>query len=125
MDTWKAKHAAMREEWKTKIVDCRQSKMPVREWCRIHGVSPKTYYRWEREIVGLVSEEMVGRQESGMALPGAKAEFAMVPTQRAAAVQKAGEDVATLRRGEFSLELYGGANPEVVKVLLEGMTNAQ
>lgn len=58
MDAWKVKHAAMREEWKTKIVECRQSKTPVREWCQIHGVSPKTYYRWEREIVGLASEEM-------------------------------------------------------------------
>lgn len=125
MNAWKVKHAAMREEWKARIVDCRQSKIPVREWCQIHGVSPKTYYRWEREIVGLAGEEMAGSQGNSLALPDPKTEFAMVPTQRRVKAQSPGEVIATFRKGELALDLYGGVSAEMVKVLLEGMTHAQ
>ena len=125
MNTRKVKHAAMREEWKEKIVDCRQSKIPVQEWCQIHGVSPKTYYRWEREIVGLIGEEMAEIQRSSHALPGPKAEFAMVPTERMVKVQSPGEVIATFRKGELSVDLYGGVSAKMAKVLLEGMTHAQ
>jgi len=46
------KHAAKRQEWQEKIMECRNSGEPVRKWCAQRQVCVSTYYRWEREIFG-------------------------------------------------------------------------
>ena len=35
------------------IQDCRSSGLPVRQWCRERGITPTTYYRWERELLSI------------------------------------------------------------------------
>ena len=38
------KHAAMLQEWSTKIAECRSSGMSVKDWCAEQGITIKTYY---------------------------------------------------------------------------------
>ena len=45
------KHAAKVQEWATRVAECRGSGIGVKAWCREHGISLKTYYNWERQIV--------------------------------------------------------------------------
>lgn len=44
--------------WKERIEACRGSGLSVKEWCQQEGYSRKTYYRWKREMLGLIGEQM-------------------------------------------------------------------
>ena len=56
MDVNAVKHQAKLLEWKDRVADCRSSGMSVKHWCEENGCSPKTYYRWEQEILGKVRQ---------------------------------------------------------------------
>ena len=45
------KHAALLQEWSTKIAECRSSGMSVKAWCAEQGIPIKTYYYWEKRFV--------------------------------------------------------------------------
>ena len=51
------KHAAKLQEWSAKVAECRGSGSGVKAWCAEHGISPKTYYSWERQIVKEATEK--------------------------------------------------------------------
>jgi len=44
MEVQAMKHAAMLQEWSSKIAECRSSGMSVRAWCAEQGMPIKTYY---------------------------------------------------------------------------------
>ena len=50
------KHQAKLQEWKGRVADCRSSGMSVKHWCEENDCSPRTYYRWEQEILGKVRQ---------------------------------------------------------------------
>ena len=54
MDVNTVKHQSKLQEWKERVADCRSSGGSVKHWCAENGCSLKTYYRWEREILGKV-----------------------------------------------------------------------
>ena len=41
----KVRRQLKREEWKSIISECRSSGMPVKAWCREHGIVEQTYYK--------------------------------------------------------------------------------
>ena len=43
--------AISQEQWKQRIVECRNSGVPVKEWCREQGISYSTYYRHEQALL--------------------------------------------------------------------------
>ena len=45
------KRAISQEQWKQRIVECRNSGVPVKEWCREQGISYSTYYRHEQALL--------------------------------------------------------------------------
>ena len=45
------KHAALLQEWSSKIAECRSSGMTVKTWCAEQGIPIKTYYYWEKRFV--------------------------------------------------------------------------
>ena len=65
MNSHEAKHRMQVMAWKERVVACRGSGLSVKDWCEQKGYSRKTYYRWEREVLGLVSEQMT-KQETAM-----------------------------------------------------------
>ena len=60
------KHQAKVQKWGLAIQDCRSSGLSVREWCRQRGITPTTYYRWEREVLsGIGRKDAEGRSGGG------------------------------------------------------------
>ena len=51
MQVSQMKRVAKQEQWKQRITECRSSGIPVKEWCKQHGVCPSTYYRYEQELL--------------------------------------------------------------------------
>ncbi|WP_448914597.1 IS66 family insertion sequence element accessory protein TnpA [Gemmiger sp.] len=51
MEASQMKRAISQERWKQHIVECRNSGIPVREWCRKQGISYSTYYRHEQALL--------------------------------------------------------------------------
>ena len=45
------KRAISQKRWKQRIVECRNSGVPVKEWCRKQGISYSTYYRHEQALL--------------------------------------------------------------------------
>ena len=52
------KHAAMLQEWSTKIAECRSSGMTVKAWCAQQGIASKTYYYWEKRFVTEATQQL-------------------------------------------------------------------
>lgn len=46
-------------EWQQRIIDCQNSGMSVRAWCRENGISPSTYYLNLKKIRESVIRESV------------------------------------------------------------------
>lgn len=48
MESRTLKHAAMLQEWESRIMECRSSGKSVAAWCAEAGIKVKTYYYWEK-----------------------------------------------------------------------------
>ena len=51
MEASQMKRAISQKRWKQHIVECRNSGIPVREWCRKQGICYSTYYRHEQALL--------------------------------------------------------------------------
>ena len=111
MGAWELRHQASLSEWKERVAQCRGSGQTVTRWCQEHGIAKKTYYRWEREVVGLAV------QQAGKAQP----RFAELPAPKQ---EPEGSLVAAIQIGETHLEIYDGASPEVVAALCKVLNHA-
>ena len=47
------------DTWTSRIMECRNSGMSIRAWCRENGFSEKTYYYWQRRLF----QELSARQD--------------------------------------------------------------
>ena len=121
MATRAAQHAARLERWKQQIAECRSSGKRISEWCAEHGVSPKTYRRWERELYGTNSENR-SRQKKGET-PKAQPVFEEVSVS--GACKNCDQVIARIRIGAAEAELYGGADSMTVEALCRGLRYAQ
>ena len=55
------KHKAKLQEWALTVQECRSSGKPVKQWCIENKIKVTTYYRWEREILGLPEKTETNR----------------------------------------------------------------
>ena len=110
MTATEIKHRARREKWMMAIGECRSSGLTVRAWCQQKGVTPTTYYRWEREVLSLAGAtvELPGREF--VELPAVEQEKRKEP-----------ERSATLWVGENSIELYQELSPAMLKSMVEAL----
>ena len=63
----------LREQWRLRIEDQRQSGLTVAEFCRREGVSSATFYSWRRKLLGKSpsrSKRTARRQPAGTPTPG-------------------------------------------------------
>ena len=88
--------------------------MSVKRWCQERGVTPTTYYRWERELLAVESKQRTVSQSSSTV------NFAELPMPQQQLRNEA-ERSATLRVGEVSVAIYQGISPEVLKTLIEAL----
>lgn len=105
------KHKARLQEWGSAIKECRSSGQSVREWCRQQGITPTTYYRWEREVLS-VADSMA--QQDGQE----RVTFAKVPVPRQE-YQNEAKHSATLYAGNVRIDIYPSCGREQLKTLIE------
>lgn len=111
MTSTELKHQARLQEWAVAIQDCRSSGLPVRQWCRQRGITPTTYYRWERELLSIAG--------STKALPETPAvAFAELPVPKQVS-RNVAERSATLHVDNVSIDIYPQCGPEQLKTLVE------
>ena len=101
-------------EWREKIVACRSSGQAVRRWCREQGITEKTYYRWEREVLGETGKRLAVR--SGSESPA----FVEVRagTQDKAEVQAGGTVAAKLHTEAGDMDIYNGADGDTLRAII-------
>ena len=112
MDVNAVKHQAKLLEWKDRVADCRSSGMSVKEWCEENGCSPKTYYRWEQEILGKVRQIAKTQSErvvAVLALPK--------PVQDCSLKRDVCVATAVIRIGQMELELSNTVSAELLSQL--------
>ena len=108
------KHEAKLLEWKERVAECRSSGMSVKHWCRENGCSPKTYYRWEQEILGKVRQiAKVESQPMLAELPVIKA----LPLQECSKQRDIFVPAAVIRIGQMELELSNAVSAELMSQL--------
>lgn len=114
MNARELKHEALLGEWRERIVACRSSGLAVSRWCREEGIAPKTYYRWERELLALAGEQLAVRSGSGsptfVEVRSAPGTGGMRGLGRQA--------VAQLHTAAGELEVYSGADQETLRAII-------
>lgn len=88
MELQKTKHEIKLAQWRRQIADCRSSGMQVRQWCQGHGISPSTYYRWQRQVweVGVAQVKQSASQVD-LAPVQQWAQLTPAPTETAVSVE--------------------------------------
>jgi len=108
MTVTEIKHAAKRQEWQERIMECRNSRESVLRWCAERQICTTTYYRWEREIFGRLGRE--GKESQALAV--AAPEFAAAPAIAP------GQAIMTLRTGTAEIDIYAGAEEREIETVL-------
>lgn len=107
------KHQARLQEWSVRIQDCRSSGLSVSRWCKEKGVTPTTYYRWEREVLTLTDNSCNPPTQNAVT-------FAELPPPEKQC-HTITERSATLRVGEISVDLYQKLDAELLMTLIEAL----
>lgn len=110
------KHEASLTAWKAKVCACRSSGMSVSAWCREQGFTTTTYYKWERRV--LHEAELGGVAPA--ALPPSPV-FAELPALASTPEKRI---VATVRFGAASVDVYSGADTELITALCRALSHA-
>ena len=109
MTALELKHQEKLRRWSEMVGDCRSSRTTVKQWCKEHGITPSTYYRWEREVLSKAKQTEK---------PSSPVSFAAIPVPRHPS-RNVSERIATFRYGELSLDVYNGIEPETLSLLLD------
>ena len=110
------KHAALLQEWSTKIAECRSSGMSVKTWCAERGIPIKTYYYWEKRFVTEATQHL--------SLP---APTQVGPLMRINPETMPGDEMntisscITIRHGESVITLPAGSSAETVADLVKAL----
>ena len=110
------KHAALLQEWSTKIAECRSSGMTVKAWCAKQGIAIKTYYYWEKRFVTEATQQL--------SLP-APAQAGMLMRVNPDALPSGDVNTIgtgiTIRHGESVVTLPAGSSAEAVADLVKAL----
>ena len=110
-------------EWSQRVADCRSSGLSVTRWCAEHSIKPKTYYNWQKKVFSA----MLAQQQAETS--DASSRFAELPPpadeKQPTTTEKQTDLVASVRIGDASLEVYGGASAEIVSALCKVLCHAK
>ena len=111
MTSTELKHQTRLQEWAAAIQECRSSGLSVRQWCRERGITPTTYYRWERELLSVASSTKTPPETPAVA-------FAELPAAKQMSCNVE-ERSATLHIDNVSIDIYPRCGAEQLKALVE------
>ena len=113
MTSTELKHQARLQEWAAAIQDCRSSGLTVRQWCKQRGITPTTYYRWERELLSIGN--------AAPALPTVSTTTFVELPALGRQSRNVADCSATLRMGDGCIELYQELNSDLLKAMVEAL----
>ena len=114
--------------WSQRVAECRSSGLSVNRWCAEHDIKPKTYYNWQKKVFSAMIEqqkmlvEVTETQSHFAELSAPVPKAAPVPAEES--IQKNGL-VASIRVGNAVLDVYEGANTEVVTSLCKVLSHVE
>ena len=110
------KHAALLQEWSSKIAECRSSGMSVKAWCNEKGIPIKTYYYWEKRFVTEATQQLSlsAPTQAGMLM---RVNPDAMPSGDVDAI---GSGI-TIRHGESVITLPAGSSTESVADLVKAL----
>ena len=110
------KHAALLQEWSSKIAECRSSGMSVRAWCAEHGIPIKTYYYWEKRFVTEATQQfnLPAPTQTGLLM---RVNPDTLPSD---AVNTVGSGI-TIHHGDSVITLPAGSSAEAVADLVKAL----
>ena len=118
-----AKREANIRKWREEVYNCRNSGQTVVGWCRERGITPKTYYRWQKLVWEHESSTLVERAseqsklvKTGTAVPSVTFEAVPLISNESVHTPSAG---ITIRRGEWAVEIRNGADILLLRQILE------
>ena len=88
--------------WLSRIEACSSSGMRVQDWCTEQGLSYHTYYKWQQKLFRSYVAESQKFYEVNCVQPG-------------------GGAAVTLRTGEYSLDIYAGADSGTITSVLKAI----
>ena len=110
------------------MADCRSSGLSVNRWCAEHNIKPKTYYNWQKKVFAA----MIEQQKMLVEAPETRSHFAELPAPvpepapvPAAEPRQKNGLIASIRVGNASLDIYDGADAEVVAALCRVLSHAE
>ena len=107
-------HNTKLQMWVERVQECRNSGIPVKIWCKEHGIKLSTFYTWQKKVFCSVSTEV--QASTSVAAPV----FAEI--SQALPVKTASANVAaTLNVGRLSIDLYDNASSEFIESILRGL----
>lgn len=114
MDMRSVSHQVKVQEWREIISNCRNSSMPIREWCTENEIKPSQYYYWLRvirnESLALIPREAQAVQPSFAAVK--VSEMNNTDTDEAGTC-------AVVKTSSFPIEIKNAANPKTLEQVLQ------
>ncbi len=90
-------------KWSERIASCRNSGMSVREWCKVNGIAPSTYYNQQRKVFEASKSSAVNEQ---------KPQFTEIRLPKQSHMP-----TATIRIGDLEADIYAGADEETIRTI--------
>ena len=82
-------------EWGRRVEACRNSGLPVGQWCRENEIAVSTYFSWQRKVFQTLKEVQ-------------EVTFAEAPVMECP--QPSGHIAAAMEVGGVQIQVYGGAD---------------
>ena len=123
----KSTHQVRCEHWLKLINNCLSSGMKKNEWCKVHGVSEKAFYYWQRILRNeAYIDSVVPKQTSLISLETPQeVSFVELKEPSFSKISESGFHPAVIiHYDSMSLEISNDVTPELLK-LLGGLMNAK
>lgn len=119
-------------QWGKMVRECRSSGQTVKGWCEERDISTKTYYRWEKKVLqrsgyGIKKEERVPAEEKGT-------EFIEVTVGKEqiwpkefiqTGMTERPAMIALVKGRGIAVEIYAGAELQIVGAICRAVSNAE
>ncbi len=107
-----SKHEINKAQWQELIKDQSQSGLTIREWCRKNNMSHGKFYYWQR----IIREEALIKAGT-LAVTG-KTQFVEVKPSVAEIKSNKQSSCAVLRSNGNEIEVFNGADPNTLSLIL-------
>lgn len=107
------------KQWRLLIQDCRNSGLKVDDWCKQNDVNRNSYYYWYKKVREAACEALA---ESKVATPSS---FVPVPVNVIGPIKDLYPGTLNISIGKAKIEVTENTSPDMLRMVLEVLSNAQ